>query len=535
MRSAWLKALHSLIFLPLVFAASAEEWSSRSIYQIVTDRFALSTNSSAPCDTSKRTYCGGTWAGVTNHLDYIQGMGFDALWISPVVENMDGTAYGDGYHGYWTQDLNTISPHFGTSDDLHSLINAVHARGMYIMFDVVVNHFASVPTNTTPGFTFDYSKLAPFNNQAQYHPLCFISDYTNQTNVEQCWLGDAALPLPDINTEDSNVVTTLNTWIKNLVSTYNIDGLRIDTVKHIRRDFWPSFCSNAGVFTLGEVLSDDPNFVAPYMSSVDAVLDYPTWYNLRSAFVNTTGNLSALTNSPSLYRLSNSSTTSPVRTAAFLENHDQARFASSTSDISLTKNAMAWPFVGDGIPIMYYGQEQGYEGGSDPSNREALWLSGYATGKPLVAHAKSLNVARKLAIAGNASFLSGEATWIPQSDPSSIMLSKPPMLSLFTNIGTASSRQPTWTIPARLYPVNSTLVDTLSCRKVAVNGTGGDTSVTAVQGLPQVLIPLSMLTAQAGLCPSLVTSAQSAAPPSHRISLSLLVSTLSILAYSLEL
>jgi alpha-amylase len=46
-----------------------------------------------------RTYCGGSWAGITHHLGYIQDMGFDAVWISPVVKNVDGTAYGDGYHG----------------------------------------------------------------------------------------------------------------------------------------------------------------------------------------------------------------------------------------------------------------------------------------------------------------------------------------------------------------------------------------------------------------------------------------------------
>jgi alpha-amylase len=67
--------------------------------QVVTDRFAMTSDSASACDTSKRTYCGGSWAGVTRHLDYIQNMGFDAVWISPIVENIDGTAYGDGYHG----------------------------------------------------------------------------------------------------------------------------------------------------------------------------------------------------------------------------------------------------------------------------------------------------------------------------------------------------------------------------------------------------------------------------------------------------
>lgn len=68
---------------------------------MVTDRFARADNTSAQCNTGDRKYCGGSWKGVESHLDYIQGLGFDAVWISPVVENIDGESfYGEAYHGY---------------------------------------------------------------------------------------------------------------------------------------------------------------------------------------------------------------------------------------------------------------------------------------------------------------------------------------------------------------------------------------------------------------------------------------------------
>lgn len=126
------------------------------------------------------------------------------------------------------------------------------------MVDVVVNHMAAdaVPPN--------YSALQPFDEVNDFHPFCFISDYNNQTDVEQCWLGDNNVPLPDLDTEDDTIVSTMNNWIKGLVSNYSVDGLRIDTVKHIRKDFWPDFASSAGVFTLGEVLIGDVSYVAPY-------------------------------------------------------------------------------------------------------------------------------------------------------------------------------------------------------------------------------------------------------------------------------
>jgi alpha-amylase len=109
-----------LRFLPLLalfatsYAATAAEWRSRSIYQyvtfstplsladvcrIVTDRFALPDGSNGACDEGIGRYCGGSWRGIINKLDYIQGMGFDAIWISPVSANIEGSfRWGEAYH-----------------------------------------------------------------------------------------------------------------------------------------------------------------------------------------------------------------------------------------------------------------------------------------------------------------------------------------------------------------------------------------------------------------------------------------------------
>ncbi|KAF7297808.1 Glycoside hydrolase family 13 protein [Mycena kentingensis (nom. inval.)] len=516
-------------------AVSGQRRGSRRA-QIVTDRFALPSSASpgTKCDTSARTFCGGAWSGITDHLDYIQAMGFDAIWISPTVLNADGTAYGDGYHGYWSRDLDTLSPRFGSAVDLKALSRALHTRGMYLMLDVVVNHFAApptstatlsgttsasgsssgaaAPTGTTQAYaesaaklTLNYSALSPFSSPSEYHTPCFIT-YSNQTDVEQCWLGDTLLPLPDVDTEDQQVQARLNAWIKGLVSEYGADGVRIDTVKHVRKDFWRAFSDSAGVFTLGEVLTDNATYAAGYIgSAVDAVLEYPAWYTLVEAFGSTEGNLSTLINTPSLASLATSTTNSSAVTAAFLENHDQRRFPSISTDAALLRNAMVWPFVGDAIPILYYGQEQGYQGGEDPSNREALWLSGYVTDKELVARVKTLNAVRKLAIAGNKDFLASRARWIAQSDISAIMLSKPPLLTLLTNIGSAAnaSAQPWWTIPDGMYAVNSTLVDVFTCLRVHI-GAGG--TVRASGGLPMVLIPDTLLDGRGGACPGLAVS-----------------------------
>jgi len=485
-----LKALaFSTFFFVSSLAASANDWRSRSIYQLVTDRFALTDGSGPACNTDDRKYCGGTYQGIINHLDYIQNMGFDAIWVSPIVSCFEGSgAYGEAYHGYWPQDLYSLNPNFGTSEDLKALAGALHKRNMYLMVDVVVNHLAS--KDSPPSF----SVFNPFNDESDFHPRCLITDYNNQTQVEQCWLGDDKLPLVDVNTEKDEIVTTYKNWIKMLVGNYSVDGIRIDTVKHIRKDFWPDFASSSGVYTIGEVLHNDTSYVADYTRVLDAVLDYPTWFPLVAGFQTQFGNLSTLAEVITLSQRTYKN--GLFGTGSFLENHDQPRFSSLSKDTARLKNAIAFPFVHDGIPIVYYGQEQGYTGGPDPANREALWFSGYAQDKDLVQFIKTLNGARKAAITANSQFLS-TAMSFPLASETTLAVLKPPMLALFTNVGTSGSIS--WKVPKSGYSGNTQLVDVLSCTVVTTNSDGSLVTNTT-DGLPQIYLPVSALPASNKIC-----------------------------------
>lgn len=483
-------------------AASASDWQKRTIYQVMTDRFATSDGSGPTCNTDDKKYCGGTWKGITNHLDYIQNMGFDAIWISPIVANVQGTtAYGEAFHGYWPVDIFDINSHYGTADDLKSLSSALHKRSMYLMLDVVVNHLVS--NSNPPQFTTDFK---PFNAQSDFHPECFITDYNNQTNVEQCWLGDEKLVLADVNTEDSTIVTTLNGWIKDLVGNYSADGIRIDTVKHVRKDFWPDFASSAGVFTIGEVLSNETSYTKDYTQVLDSVLDYPTWYPLVAGFQTTNGDLTKLANSVQLTQSAYKN--GAFGSGSFLDNHDQPRFAGlvANADSALIKNAMAFPFIHDGIPIVYQGQEQGYTGGADPANREALWLSGYVEDKDYVNHIKALSAARKAAASANDKFYSTKMTF-PTNTTTSLAISKSPMLALLTNVGSKAATT-SWSVSDTGYAGNTELVDVLSCATVTTDSSGKVTA-SSQNGQPMVFIPKSALSKSAGVCSSVATGAAS--------------------------
>ncbi|KZO91942.1 glycoside hydrolase family 13 protein [Calocera viscosa TUFC12733] len=483
------------------YAASASDWQKRTIYQVMTDRFALppsQDSQGAPCDTGAQLPCGGTWSGIENHLDYIQGMGFDAIWISPIVAQLqvplpppaDGTAY----HGYWPENIYALNDAFGTDSDLRSLISAVHSRGMFIMLDVVVNHLATynVTANADPANPWSGISLTGYSldEDSEYHPFCPITNYGNQTMVEQCWLGSAAVPLADVNTENQTTVDTYYSWIGDVVSNYTFDGLRIDTLKHIRKDFWPGFAQASGVFTIGEVLDSDAQYVGGYTQVIDAVLDYPGWGMVLQAFQTTGGSMSMLAQS-----IQNTSTyfkNGGFSVGSFLENHDQPRFPSFTNDTGLIKNAIAWVFVNDGIPIVYEGQEQEYTGGAVPYDREAIWLSGYETNKPLYKHITTLNMARQAAKNGSSSFLTTHMEVISTSTHS-IAMAKYPMLSVLTNVGQSASGQVSVAVGSlgNGYSANSELVEVISCSSVKVDGSG-NLAFTTQSGAPAVFLPSSM-------------------------------------------
>ncbi|THH07630.1 hypothetical protein EW146_g9260 [Bondarzewia mesenterica] len=499
--------LCSSLFAVLAYAAGAEQWRSRSIYQLVTDRFATTYDSALACDTEARRYCGGTWKGITNHLDYIQNMGFDAVWISPVSANLEGkTAHGEAFHGYWTQNFSSLNHHFGTAEDLRDLSDSLHKREMYLMFDIVINHMAA-PALPSRNFTYD-NFFYPFTKASYFHKQCFIQGDSDQNKTEQCWLGETSLPLPDLDTENTEVVDILNVWIERLVKEYKVDGIRIDTVKHIRKDFWPHFATSAGVFTLGEVLHNETSYIAPYTEVIDAVLDYPSWFPIVQAFQSPNGNIQELVNSITLAQRTYKN--GLFLSGSFIENHDQPRFRSFTQDDALVRNAMMLPFIHDGMPIVYYGQEQGYEGRADPSNREARVT--FYLEKPLVALFKSLNSARKSAIDSSHEYLSTPMRFLAVQNQS-FAISKPPLLGLFTNIGSKTSKDVIWNVPDAGFDSNEPLVDILTCTKLNADVKGG-VRMHAMYGMPRMIMPKKAIANGSMLCPEIIM-VQQAISASH--------------------
>jgi len=340
-------------FVATAITKSAEQWKSRVIYQVITDRFAKTDNDVTPCDDLK-DYCGGTFRGIINNLDYIAEMGFDAIWISPVIENID-----HGYHGYWAKNFYKINPYFGTEQDLKDLIHACHKRDIWVMVDIVANHVGPVGNN--------FTDIVPFSNASFYHQSCPITDWANYSQVLNCRLAD----LPDLSQENEETRKILLDWIHEFVKKYRFDGIRLDTAPYLPKEFLTEFAEASGIFCIGEVFVGNFSYIAPYQEHMEAILNYPLNEALRSVFQKQ----NSMKEIQEYYQLAKDLWKDQTLLGSFINNHDIPRFLNGTQNLTNFKAAIAFSILAEGIPIVYQGDEQAFHGGEDPENREPLWTS----------------------------------------------------------------------------------------------------------------------------------------------------------------
>lgn len=479
----------------LALAATPDEWRSRSIYQVLTDRFWRPDNSTtAPCDVTDETYCGGTWKGIEYKLDYIQGLGADAVWISPVTKQI-----ANAYHGYSQTDLYSLNDNFGTAQDLKDLSNALHERGMYLMVDVVINHFGSA----TEYPDVNETAFVPFDSSSYFHPYC-LEDFggDNETSITECWL-DAYLP--DVATEQPEIQEAYANWIQWLISEYDIDGLRLDTLLQLDTGSLQAFTSAAGVYVVGENFDITASSAYPtqeYMSG-GGLLNYPLYTTANNSFVNE-GEETMEQLAFTIAQDRNYSIDSNLH-GMFFENHDMPRLAATNTDLSIAKNALAFTILGDGIPIIYYGQEQHLDGANDPYCREATWLEengALSTGAELYQYAARLNRIRSWAIArsagggGACAYTTYETITLNYSEDQ-IAIRKDALRSILTNAGVDQASGSYKTEGAE-FTAGDHVVDLMSCATYTADSCG---EVTAKTGGGAVVVLMEQsLAKDSGIC-----------------------------------
>jgi alpha-amylase len=176
---------------------------------------------------------------------------------------------------------------------------------------------------------------------------------------------------------------------------------------------------------------------------------------------------------------------------SFSENHDVPRFPTKSDDMPLVKNVLAFTFLGGGIPVIYQGQEQHFQGtgGNDPYNREALWSSGYDRDHELYKYIARLNQYRRRFMINDAAFLSSR-TDVLFVDSHTLTVKRADLLMTLSNKGSYGGNS---SISVQSgYEPGSTVIELLTCITQVVKP-GGTIDVLIGKGQPNFHIPSSAI------------------------------------------
>lgn len=339
------------------------DWDESVIYFMVTDRF-FDGNESNNAANGPQTYGkdnaglyhGGDFAGITQKLDYLEDLGINTIWITPIVENIPGVQvtgegaddvpYNAAFHGYWASDFTKLNPALGTREEFQTLIDQAHSRGIRIMVDIVVNH---------AGYDTEFGNMIRSGD-----------DVVSGSDQK-----DSLSNLPDFRTEDPAVSAQLVKWQTQWVKDFGIDYFRVDTVKHVENDTWAEL-KNA-------LTETDPNFkmIGEYAGGgyasngntlgtgeMDSDLDFD--FNDQAAnFVK--GNISSVEN---FLASRNSALNNTYMTGQFLGSHDEDGFKQKLLDGGMKEDAAtaasmvaaSLQITAKGQPVIYYGEEIGLTG-----------------------------------------------------------------------------------------------------------------------------------------------------------------------------
>ncbi len=426
-----LRSARQLDFTPQheVFPSPAD-WRDEFIYFLLVDRFDNNQKRLRPYTAAApkgrdpdqgKIFQGGNLKGIRRRLNYIKGLGASALWLSPVLQNRAEKA--DSYHGYGIQNFLEVDPRFGSREDLQNLVRDAHARGMYVILDIILNHTGD--NWAYPGdFPYYYSKQAGAFEfgfwrendptpglqlddavwpEELQRPECYKrrGQIRNWNDPQEAIDGDF-LSLKELDIRRADVLDALIKAYKHWIAVADIDGFRLDTVKHMESSATAIFCNaireyarrigKHNFFLFGEIVADDET-LQRYLGrnsriegtnerfpSLDAALDFPLYFLLEETikgFLNPAELRERYERFKTRYADHGEAGQYFV---TFVDNHDQMsrpyrRFMHGNPFPEQAMLAMGYLLTSHGVPCIYYGTEQGFDGGGEDDSyvRECMF------------------------------------------------------------------------------------------------------------------------------------------------------------------
>lgn len=329
-------------FSYLVGDPAAPEWSSDAvIYQIFPDRFHPGNGRSWNNTDDLNAIHGGTLRGIIDQLDYIAGMGFNCLWLTPFFPD------DDTHHGYHATDYFDVKPGLGTLADVRELVAKAHKRGIRLLLDFVANHWSSEHESFQAAVQ---DKNSPYYDW--YNWIEWPHDYETFFGV---------MELPQVNVDNPDVRDYLLRSARFWLADVGFDGLRLDYALGPSHDFWTDLRATVkqikpDAWLFGEVV-ETPTTILSYEGRLDGCLDFPLMQALRDTFALQRMDLAAFD-----AFLNNHLRFFPPTFSlpSFLDNHDMNRFLYvAKNDPARLKLAALCQFTLPGAPVVYNGTEVG--------------------------------------------------------------------------------------------------------------------------------------------------------------------------------
>ncbi|MBK8265818.1 MAG: hypothetical protein IPK80_31380 [Nannocystis sp.] len=412
------------------------DWRDSIIYFVFVDRFNNGDKGNdGPIGVATAAdWQGGDWAGIIAKIEegYFNELGINTLWLSVPMDNTNDKGKGVGgddnfysaYHGYWPANLEKTEEHFGTLEELKTLVEVAHEHELKVIVDYAMNHVhASSPTYQQNGGWF-----WPNDNGKGGNCVCGDGCSWDGAESRRCWFTDY---LPDFNfTNQAARDFSVSNAIKWIVDS-GIDGYRLDAVKHIE-DAWMldlrarvkaeiEAVTKEHFYMVGETYTGDRDLIKYYVKPemLDGQFDFPWRMKVAENLLMRQGSLKDL----EAFMGSNDNFYGIGVMSTFIGNHDIPRVIHLAEDQpmwgspwdsgkdkawgntpGLTGGSSAFERMATGFtlllttkgaPLIYYGDEIGLPGGGDPDNRRFMQWSGYSSGQQLLlAHVKKLNTIR---------------------------------------------------------------------------------------------------------------------------------------------
>ncbi len=322
----------------------------------------------------------GDFNGVVSKLDYLESLGVTGIWLMPIEQS-------PSYHGYDVVDYYTAEQDYGTNEDLKRLIEAAHARNMYVIVDHVINHTSS----EHPWFI---ESKDPASDKRDWYIWADKAPSPNgwHTVPEGSYYGYFWEGMPDLNYRNPAVTAEIENATRFWLEDMGVDGLRMDAIKYLIEDdrsienspethaWLQNFHTfikgiNPDAFAVGEVWSSSL-IVAKYVPNE---MDLAFEFDLATGMIKSAQQgrnravISAMRNTLSTF--------SDTYYATFLSNHDQPRVRTVVVSDAQSKTAATMLLMHPGVPFLYYGEEIGMQGTKPDENiRRPMQWNGEANG-----------------------------------------------------------------------------------------------------------------------------------------------------------